>query len=102
MLLPVILISIACLASASVCPTVWQPGSLSISLSGDGQHLLINTSGCPPYDWTSQSTNHSATVSHEYWMVIFPVIESEAISRIDMHDRIDFYHACVADIDSGP
>ena len=58
----VFLFALSRLGSAGLCPTTWLQGSLSTSMSADGLNLLVNTSGCPPYDWTSQSTSYNATV----------------------------------------
>ena len=60
-----IFLSILCTAelSAAAGTTCSKTWTNSVSIAKSGSNLLLATTDCPGYDWSSQSTPNTPTVS---------------------------------------
>ena len=79
-----ILLSFVAAAAAATCAT--DGSSQSISVTESGTNWVITASGCPGYDWSSQSTPNSASTQANVMTVPMTPTLSDTPIYIGLYD----------------
>eukprot|EP00842_Homolaphlyctis_polyrhiza_P001203 jgi/Hompol1/2083/HPOL_005083-RA len=68
---------------ATTCPTTTAGMVNSLSIASTS--VLISATGCPPYDWTGQTTPNTAGYQNYAWKIVWPPVLSTTKTYIGIY-----------------